>query len=154
MEDSGSPWIEATHDAAESKLLVRTWREPGTVSRARCEAQARLWRDVPERERAEIVERRRIDVPPGFDTVVEVGILDPGRRAKGKPAGEAAINGFAMAFGGWAHKCFVYVFTTSALGKGAEQRVADRLATMVELSLLNVKLEREVAPDVPREPLP
>jgi hypothetical protein len=64
------------------------------------------------------------------------------------------VTGFAMAFGGWAHKCFAYVLTTTASGKDVERLIAFRLATMVELSLLNVTIEREVDPEVPREPVP
>lgn len=162
VEDERSPWLEATHDGAAAKLLVRAWREAGIVDRARCEAQARLWRDLPELERAEIVDLRRINVPPGFDTVAHVGIVAPRGRRGAEPLanrggggdGGEPITGFVMAFGGWAHRCFAYVLTTTASGKGAERLIAVRLASMVELSLLNVKVEREVAPDVPREPPP
>jgi hypothetical protein len=154
VEDSGSPWLEARHEAAATKLLVRTWFEAG-ASRATCEERARLWRDLPAREGADVVDRRRINVPPGFDTIVEVGVRPetPKRRGARAP-GEIAIAGFAMAFGGWAHRCFAYVLTTSASGKEAERLVAVRLATMVELSLLNVTIESETDPAVPREPVP
>jgi hypothetical protein len=150
VEDSRSPWLEARHAAANTNLLVRTWPEVGTANRQACEARARLWRDLPGRERADIVDRRRIDVPPGFDTIVEVGVTPETKGARG----DLAIEGFAMAFGGWAHRCFAFVLTTKASGKDAERLVAVRLATMVELSLLNVSVEREIDPDVPREPVP
>ena len=155
VEDSRSPWLEASHDAASTRLLVRTWTEAGTANRAACEARARLWRDLPARERADIVDRRRINVPPGFDTIVEVGVIPEGKTANtSKAPGELAIDGFAMAFGGWARRCFAFVVTTRASGKGAERLVAVRLATMVELSLLNVTIERETDPNLPREPGP
>jgi hypothetical protein len=153
VEDGRSPWLEASHAAANTNLLVRTWPEAGTANRQTCEARARLWRDLPARERADIVDRRRINVPPGFDTIVEVGVT-PERPEDNAARGDLAIEGFAMAFGGWAHRCFAFVLTTKASGKDAERLVAVRLATMVELSLLNVSIERETDPDVPREPVP
>ena len=155
VEDSRSPWLEARHAAANTNLLVRTWPEAGTANRAACEARARLWRDLPARERADIVDRRRINVPPGFDTIVEVGVTPESPKNKSaRGSSELAIEGFAMAFGGWAHRCFAFVLTTKASGKDAERLVAVRLATMVELSLLNVSVEREIDLDVPREPVP
>jgi hypothetical protein len=152
VEDSRSPWLEARHAAANTTLLVRTWPEAGTANRAACEARARLWRDLPARERADIVDRRRINVPPGFDTIVEVGVMPETRSARG--GGDLAIEGFAIAFGGWARRCFAYVLTTKASGKGAERLVAVRLATMVDLSLQKVTIDRETDPDLPREPGP
>lgn len=152
VEDERSPWLEAVHEPANTKLLVRTWTEAGTANRAACEARARLWKDLPARERAEIVDTRRINVPPGFDTVVEVGVV-PEKNMSRRP-GDRAIEGFATAFGGWARRCFAYVLTTRATGKDAERLVAVRLATMVELSLSNVTVEREIDPAIPREPVP
>jgi hypothetical protein len=78
--------------------------------------------------------------------------VTPETRRRG--AGDLAIHGFAMAFGGWAHRCFAYVVTTKVSGKDAERLVAVRLATMVELSLQNVTVERETDPAIPREPPP
>jgi hypothetical protein len=89
------------------------------------------------------VERRRIDVPAGFDTVVELGVAAPGGPGGG-------VGGFAVAFGGWARRCFAYVVTTRAAGAGAERVVASRLAAMVEVSLLGVRLESELSPVIPR----
>lgn len=146
IEDERSPWLEATHAAASSTLLVRVWRTSDLASRATCEAQARLWRDLPERARAEMIDERRIDVPRGFDTRVAIGVL-PATRG-------APLTGFAMAFGGWARRCFAYVLTTTAAGKDAEELVGARLAAMLEVSLSNVTLESEHLPAVPREPLP
>jgi hypothetical protein len=150
VEDQRSPWLEATHEGATTKLLVRAWPEAERANRATCEARARLWRDLPAREQADIVDKRRINVPPGFDTIVEVGVTSESARG----SGDLTIEGFAMAFGGWAHRCFAYVLTTRASGKDAERLVAVRLATMVELSLQNVTVERETDPAVPREPVP
>lgn len=152
IDDSRSPWLEATHEAANAHLLVRAWAEPGRANRAACEARARLWRELPAREEADIVDRRRVNVPPGFDTIVEVGVTPETRGARG--GGDPAIEGFAIAFGGWARRCFAYVLTTKASGKGAERLVAVRLATMVDLSLQKVTIDRETDPDLPREPGP
>ncbi|WP_437924892.1 hypothetical protein WMF37_38590 [Sorangium sp. So ce291] len=146
VEDGEGPWLVATHAASSTSLLVRTWREDGRASRAACEARARLWRDLPRPDRSLTAVERRIDVPEGFDTIVEIGVADaqPG----------APIEGFAVAFGGSGWRCFAFIAETRAAGRSAEQVVAERLAAVVEISLGGVRLEREVAPAIPREPLP
>ncbi|MGK4000529.1 hypothetical protein [Sorangium sp. So ce1024] len=146
VEDGEGPWLVATHAASSTSLLVRTWREDGRASRAACEARARLWRDLPRLDRDLTAVERRIDVPEGFDTVVEIGVADA-------PPG-APIQGFAVAFGGYGRRCFAFVAETRAAGPSAERLVAERLAAVVEISLGGLRLEREVAPAMPREPLP
>ncbi|WP_433928621.1 hypothetical protein AB3662_34835 [Sorangium cellulosum] len=146
VEDGEGPWLVATHAASSTSLLVRTWREDGRASRAACEARARLWRDLPRPDRSLTAVERRIDVPEGFDTVVEIGVADA-------PPG-APIEGFAVAFGGYGRRCFAFIAETRAAGPSAERLVAERLAAVVEISLGGLRLEREVAPAVPREPPP
>jgi hypothetical protein len=146
IEDARSPWLEGTHKPAAAALLVRVWREPEIMNRARCEAQARLFRSLPDRERAVVIEERRIDVPRGFDTVFQVGVIASDR--------EQPITGFVTAFGSRVRRCFAYVLTTSASGKGAEERIAARLASIVLISLSNISLEDDGAKVIPREPLP
>lgn len=103
-------------------------------------------RALPAREGAEVIEDRRIGVPKGFDTVVTVGVVANGRGP--------TISGFALAFGADARRCFGYAVMTSAGGKGAEELVATRLATMVELSLSNVTIEDDRDPVIPHDPGP
>ncbi|WP_437686734.1 hypothetical protein [Sorangium sp. So ce176] len=146
VEDGEGPWLVATHAASSTSLLVRTWREDGRASRAACEARARLWRDLPRPDRSLTAVERRIDVPEGFDTVVEIGVADA-------PPG-APIEGFAVAFGGYGRRCFAFIAETRAAGPSAERIVAERLAAVVEISLGGLRLVREVAPVMPREPLP
>ncbi|MGK3986251.1 hypothetical protein WME99_24610 [Sorangium sp. So ce136] len=146
VEDGEGPWLVATHAASSTSLLVRTWREDGRASRAACEARARLWRDLPRPDRSLTAVERRIDVPEGFDTIVEIGVADA------PPS--APIEGFAVAFGGSGRRCFAFIAETRAAGPSAERLVAERLAAMVEISLGGVRLEREVAPAIPREPPP
>ncbi|WP_437285765.1 hypothetical protein [Sorangium sp. So ce406] len=146
VEDGEGPWLVATHAASSTSLLVRAWREDGRASRAACEARARLWRDLPRPDRSLTAVERRIDVPEGFDTVVEIGVADA-------PPG-APLEGFAVAFGGYGRRCFAFIAETRAAGPSAERLVAERLAAVVEISLGGLRLEREVAPAVPREPPP
>ncbi|WP_437294260.1 hypothetical protein [Sorangium sp. So ce426] len=146
VEDGEGPWLVATHAASSTSLLVRTWREDGRASRAACEARARLWRDLPRPGEGLTAAERRIDVPEGFDTVVAIGVAD-------SPPG-APIDGFAVAFGGSGRRCFAFVAETRAAGPSAEQLVAERLAVVVEISLGGLRLLREIAPAVPREPPP
>lgn len=145
IDDHASGWLVATHPPTSSVLLVRTWTEDAIVNRERCEARARLWRDLPRRDSIELVEERAIPVPPDFDTHVEIGV-------QGATGEDGAIEGVAMAFGGWAHRCFAYVLTTAAHGHGAERVVGERLAVMVEGSLAKIETRSELEPDVRREP--
>ncbi len=146
VEDGGGPWLVATHAASSTSLLVRTWRADGRASRAACEARARLWRDLPRPDLRLTAVERRIDVPEGFDTVVAIGVADA-------PPG-APIDGFAVAFGGSGRRCFAFIAETRAAGPSAERLVAERLAAVVEISLGGLRLVREIAPAVPREPPP
>jgi len=144
IDDHTEHWLMATHGPSGAVLLLRAWREDSVVNRQRCEDKARLWRKLPERGPAEIVERRAVNVPKDFDTVVEIGVV-----ATRGPASDR-IDAFAMAFGGWAHRCFAYVFTTSARGQGAEEVVGERLGTMVQGSLEKLSFESEVEPRIER----
>ncbi|AUX25254.1 hypothetical protein SOCEGT47_057980 [Sorangium cellulosum] len=146
VEDGQGPWLVATHAASSTSLLVRTWREDGRASRAACEARARLWRDLPRPDPSLTAVERRVDAPEGFDTVVQIGVVEA-------PPG-APIQGFALAFGGSGRRCVAFVAGTRAQGASAERLVAERLAAVVEISLGGLRLEREVAPAVPREPVP
>jgi hypothetical protein len=145
IDDHQGPWLTATHVASASTLLVRSWTEDGRATRARCEERARLWRKLPERAGADIMQERAIDAPAGFDTQLLVGVVPS------KPG--APISAFALALGAHAHRCFVWLYTTTAEGPGAEKVVGERLATMVEASLGKVTMESDLAPRIQREPL-
>jgi hypothetical protein len=92
------------------------------------------------------VERRRVDLPDGFDTILEVGLFPTN---PGQP-----IAGFVLAIGGWSKKCFVYALITRAGGPGAEAAVGDRLALFVERSFLRMRFSSDLTPVVPREKPP
>jgi hypothetical protein len=145
IDDHTGPWLSATHAATASSLIVRSWTEDGRAGRARCEERARLWRTLPDRAGAEVLQDRAIDAPAGFDTHVLVGLVP------GKPGG--AINAFAVAFGARVHRCFAWAYTTSAEGPFAERVLGERLAAMVEGSLAKAALEHDLVPHVPREPV-
>jgi hypothetical protein len=114
------------------------------MNRARCEERARLSRRLPEVDDTEVLERRRIDVPEGFDTEVRVAVSPEG---PGKP-----IEAAAIAFGGWAHKCFAFAYTTHASGPGAEEVIGRRLAAVVQMTLGRLTVESDLTPAIPREP--
>lgn len=153
IDDHGGHWLIAAHAGAASELVVRTWREEAVMNRARCEERARFWRKIPERESADIVEKHSVDVPPGFDTVVEVGVIAPAPQSKKAGAGEA-LRGFALAFGGKGRRCFAWIYTTSAGGPGAEAVLGERLATMVQGSLGATTTVNELDPQIDRAPAP
>lgn len=146
VEDVKDAWLVASHAPTTTVVAARLLATDGLASRARCEIRARDLRPLPEREGAAIIEKRRVDLPGGFDTVLEVGLLpsDPG-----KP-----ITGFVLAIGGWSKRCFAYALTTSAKGPGAEEAVADRLALFVERSFLRMRFGSDLTPLVPREKPP
>lgn len=149
IDDHVENWLSATHGRTGSVLLVRAWREDKIINRAGCEEKARLWRKLPERAGVELMERKAVNVPPDFDTVVEVGVVPSKGQGKGAPG---RIDAFAMAFGGRAHRCFTYVFTTSAEGQAAEQIVGERLGTMVEGSLEKLVFVSDLEPQIERAP--
>jgi hypothetical protein len=156
IDDHGGSWLVARHGESGSELVVKVWREDTVVNRGRCEERARFWRKIPERESADIVEKHAVDVPSGFDTVVEVGVIAPalgGKTAKTAKPGED-LRGVAMAFGGKGRRCFAWVYTTSAGGQGAEAVLGERLATMVQGSLSSTTTVNELEPQIDRSPAP
>jgi hypothetical protein len=153
IDDHDGSWLVAKHVGSASELVVKVWREDSVVNRGRCEERARFWRKIPERESADIVEKHAVDVPSGFDTVVEVGVIAPALRGKAAKVGED-LRGVAMAFGGKGRRCFAWVYTTSAGGQGAEAVLGERLATMVQGSLSATTTVNELDPQIDRSPAP
>lgn len=135
IDDQTERWFVATHERTASTLVVRAWREYEIMNRSSCEARARLYRTFPERERSLQVEERRIDVPPGHDTIVDVRM----RELTGSPRFEGAV----LAFGGWAHQCFAFVFVTRG---DVETTVTGRLSTIVQGSLERMKFTSDLDP--------
>ncbi|EYF08864.1 Hypothetical protein CAP_2725 [Chondromyces apiculatus DSM 436] len=145
VDDATTLWLVATHAASATTLLLRTWRPDDRGTRPACEAQARLWRDLPGGDGRGIIDQHRVDVPTGFDTEVAIGVTST-------PEHPALVEGFAVAFGGWSRRCFAYIATTRAQGDTGPALVATRLAAMVELSLAGIRLESELAPSVSGPP--
>lgn len=146
VEDSKDSWLVAKHAPTKTEIVARMIATDGLANRTRCEAHARELRTLPEREGAIVIDKRRVDLPSGFDTIVEVGIL---ATTPGRP-----ITGYVLAFGGWAKKCFAYALTTTAIGRGAEEAVGDRLALFLERSFLKLRFASDLTPAVPREKPP
>lgn len=146
ISDPENGWFVAKHAASNTTIAARMLATDGLANRARCEKRARDLLPLPEREGATMVDRQRVDLPSGFDTVLEVGLAPTN---PGQP-----IEGFLLAIGGWAKRCFVYTLTTRAAGPGAEQAVGDRLALFVEKSFLDLRFTTDLVPTVPREKLP
>lgn len=153
IDDHEGSWLVARHAASGSELVVKGWREEAVMNRGRCEERARFWRKIPERESADIVEKHAVDVPPGFDTVVEVGVIAPALVGKKAKVGEE-LRGVAMAFGGKGRRCFAWIYSTSAGGQGAEAVLGERLATMVQGSLSATTTVNELDPQIDRMPAP
>jgi hypothetical protein len=142
IDDRTSRWLDAKQPTESASLLVRLWRDENRMTREKCEATARSLRKLPLREGAELVDSRRIDVPPGFDTQLDVALVDD---TKG------GFFGFVLAFGGAGRRCFAYVYATHTSGIGADREVGDRLAKMVEGSLLSLAFESDLDVVLERE---
>jgi hypothetical protein len=135
IDDKTDRWFVATHSFTTSTLLVRAWREYEIMNRSSCEERARLHRTLPERERGVPIEERRIDVPPEHDTIVNARVLERAEAPR--------FEGTVLAFGGWAHRCFAFVFVTR---DDDETTVAARLSTVVHGSLERMKFESDLVP--------
>lgn len=144
IDDHRTPWLSAQKPKDQSSLLLRLWRGENRMTHGKCEAIARGWKKLPARENATILSQERVDFPIGFDTEVDVGLVPV--------PSESALFGFVLAFGGYAHKCFAYVFVTRDQGPGADQRVAERLGTNVERTLKKIRVVSELDPEIDRVP--
>ena len=140
LDHGRSSFLVLDHAATSSRLVVRTWRETENMNHQRCEQRARARRDLPVRHEDGALSQQTLDVPPEFDTVVDVGFA---AQAPGEP-----VSGYVMAFGGWVRQCFAYIYTTSATGPGAERVVGDRLAVMDARSLGGIEVRSDTAPQV------
>ncbi len=126
-----SRFVELTH-VSGSRLLLRTWFDDDNMDRRRCEAGARLYRDLP--RGGEILAREPLATPEGFDTEVVVG------RTPGPPP-----QSYLNAFGARARRCFAFSFATDAAAD-------DRIALIRERTLGTLRLTSGIDID-PREKL-
>jgi hypothetical protein len=144
IDDRRTPWLNAQKAKDQSSLTLRMWRGENRMTRDKCEAIAREWKPLPKREGATILSTEAIDFPEGFDTQIDVGVV---------PAPEkSSLFGFVLAFGGYAHKCFAYVFVTKDQGPGSDDRVAERLGTNVERTLKKIRIVSELDPEIDHAP--
>jgi hypothetical protein len=123
IDDHKTNWMVAIHPGSSSVLRARIWREPSIVGRAACEQRARDWtRDIPVVQDSRVVDRHPApELPePGYDTEVVTGVV----RAQ---AASGSADGYVIAFGASMKRCFAVVFTTSARGVDASERLGDRL---------------------------
>lgn len=144
IDDHKTPWLSAQKPSDQSSLLVRVWRGDNRMTHEKCEKIARGWKSLPVRDGATLLSQESLDFPEGFDTQVDVGLV---------PVPEqSALFGFVLAFGGYAHKCFAYVFVTKDQGAGADERVAERLGTNVERTLKKLRVVSALDPEIERVP--
>ncbi len=142
IDDRSSHWLDAKHPGEGSSLLLRTWRDENRMTRDKCQATARLLRKLPTLDGAEVLDTRRIDQPPGFDTELEVASL---------PDQKGGLFGVVLAFGGLGRRCFAFVYVTQASGRDADRVVGARLATIVEESLLGLRFESDLDATLERD---
>jgi len=129
------------HAPTHSTLALRIVNAARLVRPEQCEADARLARpSLPASDGVNVVERRALGAPQGFDTRLAVGV-EPG------PAG--SVRGFALAIGAATGRCYVACFETESAGPHAADDVADRLAVMVSGALETLRVphaEERAAP--------
>jgi len=123
-------FLELAHGQTRSRLAVGVWLEDRNMNHARCEARARLLRAIP--EPSDGFEQQHAQIPSGFDTRITaaVEVAGPGE----------AVSGSLRAFGAAERRCFAFVFETEASGPQAEVIVGQRLATMREISLGQLRI--------------
>lgn len=144
IDDHKTPWLTAQKPKDQSSLMLRVWRGENRMTHGKCEKTARDWKGLPVRDGATILSHERLDFPEGFDTEVDVGLVPV--------PSEQALFGFVLAFGGYSHKCFAYVFVTKDQGPGADERVAERLGTNVERTLKKLRVVSALDPEIDRTP--
>ncbi|HEV8549535.1 MAG TPA: hypothetical protein VGQ57_10915 [Polyangiaceae bacterium] len=131
------------HAPTRSTLTLRVTRAARLVRPEQCEDDARLARrSLPALDPNDIVERRRLAVPRGFDVRLTV-LVEP--RATG------AVHGVAFAVGAATGRCYVAIYETEAAGAAAAEVVGDRLGLVVSgvLETLRVpEADERVAPPV------
>jgi hypothetical protein len=139
VNEQASSFVVLDHAPTSSRLVLRLWSESEVVSRESCEERARALRELP----AADGEPTLSAAPQGFDTAVSLGVLTS------KPG--APLRGYLLAFGAAARRCLAFVFTTDASGPDAERRIAERLATMEEITLKQMRVKRDLEPTPPPE---
>lgn len=144
IDDHKTPWLSAQKPKDQSSLLLRVWRGENRMTHGKCEKTARDWKSLPIRDGATILSHETLDFPEGFDTEIDVGLV--------AVPSEKALFGFVLAFGGYSHKCFAYVFVTKDQGPGADERVAERLGTNVERTLKKLRVVSALDPEIDRAP--
>lgn len=130
VREKKSSFLVLDHAATSSRLVLRLWREGDNMDRQRCEERSRLIRDMPVRGRP--IDSRVIQVPQGFDTIIDVGFS---ATQPGDP-----IGGYVLAFGAEGRRCFGFTYDTQASGGDAERIVGDRLAVIQSLTLEGIEL--------------
>lgn len=119
------------HPGTASRLALRLTLAPRLVRPAECEAGARLARpSLPGHEGSDVVERRTIGAPAGFDVRLLVGVEPRGR----------GVHGYALAVGAGTSRCYVAAYETEAAGEQAAERVAERLAVVVSGVLETIRV--------------
>ena len=116
-------WSVLLHDATRSTLYVKQWPAARLVRAGECLTQARFGqRAMIILRDEEIVDRREVMIPPGVDGDVVVGVRDVG----------AELHGYAEMSAAGIGRCLVVTFHTVAQGRGREEEVAQRLATIAD----------------------
>jgi hypothetical protein len=120
------------HPRSRSRLALRVANAPRLVRPEQCESDARLARpSLPRADPGDVVERRTLSAPLGFDVRLTVGA---------EPSGTSGVHGWALAVGAATGRCYVAAFETDADGARAAEDVADRLALVVSGVLDTVRI--------------
>ncbi len=130
-ESASSTWSVLSHDATESRLMIKLWRAPRLVQKEECADMARLGQPaIVILGEDELVERRRFAAPAAFDAELWVGVREQG----------GALHGFAQVFGATVGRCYAAAFETVTRGPGRERELGRRLTLIVETALAGVRI--------------
>lgn len=140
----GTFW-RARHEATDSTLLVKRWREGRLVDARDCEQQALLWKPVMQRPHVVALQDSRLQTLGGYHAHAST-YIDTEPKA-------GLIQGTLIAHGASVRDCFSFWFSTRA---NVSPQSAEVVRTRLQLMYRALqRLERNTAADqvgAPREP--
>ncbi len=104
--NDGTFW-RATHDATQSSLLVKRWREGSLVDASDCERQVLLWKPQLERPSVTADETLRMQALGTYHTDVSLYVTDEHHPRN-------VVSARLVAYGGSLRECFCFVYSTQA----------------------------------------
>lgn len=110
-------WTVLRHAPSSSVLRLRVWRAARLVRWTDCAREAETTGHRLPREEVEVIERRRVNTPRGYDGELSVFMR----------VGERALIGHVELVSAGIGRCLLASFSTSVQGKDREEALGTRL---------------------------